>query len=77
MLLGLKCLTCDAVAEHGLEYTNMKNITNPNIDSIDWIGNYCTKCFVKKLRGMAMVWNNKLKSTSPNSKSVVGNNNGN
>ncbi len=29
------------------------------MDDTIWKGDYCTKCFVKKLRGMAFVWNQK------------------
>lgn len=52
--LNEKCITCNNMAEHQLSYSNLQN-------EVNWIGNYCTICFVKKLRGMVQVWNSKIK----------------
>lgn len=51
----LGCITCDNAAEHSLKYDKHFN------DYVHWEGDYCTDCFVKKLRGMATVWSKYLK----------------
>lgn len=43
------CSTCDNEAAHYIDYSSLKG-------PVAWSGVYCTKCFVKKLRGMATVW---------------------
>lgn len=60
MALIIKCITCNNNAEHTLAYCKISDENN-------WLGNYCTKCFVKKLRGMALVHNNRLKNNIPKS----------
>lgn len=47
------CCTCDEEAIHHLKYAKLFH------DYIQWEGDYCNDCFVKKLRGMAKVWGKK------------------
>ena len=54
MTRSQKCILCQNQAEHQLSYRNVK-------EKVAWYGDYCTNCFVKKLRDMEKVWNDKIK----------------
>jgi len=45
---------CSNNAYHKLSYEGLA-------DSVSWEENYCLECFVKKLRGMVEVWNDRIK----------------
>ncbi len=48
------CILCGDKAEHNLGYRDLRG-------KVAWYGDYCTNCFVQKLRGMVSVWNSRIK----------------
>lgn len=47
-----KCILCSNMEIHCIEYNSLET-------GDGWSGCYCSKCFVKKLRGMAKAWDKK------------------